>query len=68
MSLRSCRLNFIHIQSAVSDNSALCIKIYGYICDFNDHSFSSAFIQNFCVNGSKHFRGDLISRFFLSCE
>ena len=33
----------------------MCIKIYGYKLDFNALSFSSAFIQKFCVNVIKLF-------------
>ena len=72
MSLKSCRFTKILYIFSVPFRiyvSAMRIKIFGYKSDFNVLSFSSAFFSSiFCVNVSKHFRGNLISQFFLSHE
>ena len=60
--------DFIHIYCDVSNICALCIGYLNINCAFYYLSFSSVFISKFCVILSKHFRGNLNSRFFLSLE
>ena len=60
--------DFIYIYYDMSNICALCIGYMNKECAFYDLSFSSVFISKFCVILSKHFCGNLNSRFFLSRE
>ena len=66
MILRLCCFTQILYICDISNICALCIGYKNIKCAFNGLSFSSVFISKFCVILSKHFRGSLKSRYFLS--